>query len=81
MNCYGAQASLKHYSFPCPFRMDKPPYSYVALISMAISSSPEQKMTLSQIYNYIDANFDYYKMPVPKKARLAEFYPAQSQPQ
>ncbi|XP_072231683.1 forkhead box protein I3-A [Leuresthes tenuis] len=38
----------------------RPPYSYSALIAMAIQSSPEQRMTLSQIYQYVSANFPFY---------------------
>uniref|UniRef100_A0A7E4VYA3 Fork-head domain-containing protein n=1 Tax=Panagrellus redivivus TaxID=6233 RepID=A0A7E4VYA3_PANRE len=46
---------------------EKPPYSYVALIAMAINSASDRKMTLSQIYQYIDARFPYYRNADPKR--------------
>ena len=48
----------------------KPPYSYVALISMAITSSPRRKMTLSEINKFIADNFPYY-VTCPLKWRNA----------
>ncbi|XP_075739623.1 uncharacterized protein LOC142785096 isoform X2 [Rhipicephalus microplus] len=39
----------------------KPPYSYSTLISFAINSSPTKKMTLSDIYTWICANFPFYR--------------------
>lgn len=41
-------------------RLVRPPYSYSALIAMAIQSVPEQRMTLSQIYQYVANNFPFY---------------------
>ncbi|KAH9491906.1 hypothetical protein Btru_029036 [Bulinus truncatus] len=39
----------------------KPPYSYIALITMAIESSPSGMMTLNEIYGYIMDKFPYFK--------------------
>ncbi|TRY65532.1 hypothetical protein DNTS_001171 [Danionella cerebrum] len=38
----------------------KPPHSYAALISMAISSAPEMQRSLNDIYTWISDTFPYY---------------------
>lgn len=38
----------------------RPPYSYSALIAMAIHRAPQQRLTLRQIYQYVADNFPFY---------------------
>jgi len=58
----GADFSWLSLSNPAEiYKMVRPPYSYSALIAMAIHNSPEKKLTLSQIYQYVAENFPFYK--------------------
>uniref|UniRef100_A0A8C5RSS0 Forkhead box I2 n=1 Tax=Laticauda laticaudata TaxID=8630 RepID=A0A8C5RSS0_LATLA len=43
------------------FKLVRPPYSYSALIAMAIQSAPAKRLTLSQIYQYVAGHFPFYK--------------------
>ena len=40
--------------------LHKPPYSYIALIAMAIKNAPDNKITLKSIYQFIVDRFPYY---------------------
>nr|XP_013221349.1 LOW QUALITY PROTEIN: forkhead box protein I3-like [Ictidomys tridecemlineatus] len=42
-------------------KMVRPPYSYSALIAMAIQSAPDRKLTLSHIYQFVADSFLFYQ--------------------
>ncbi|TGZ69242.1 hypothetical protein CRM22_003835 [Opisthorchis felineus] len=42
-------------------RSEKPPFSYIALIAMAIQASPTKRCTLSEIYQYLHTQFAFFR--------------------
>ncbi len=42
-------------------RQEKPPFSYIALIVMAIQSVPQKKLTLNEIYQYLQQKFLFFR--------------------
>lgn len=41
--------------------MERPPYSYMALIQFAINSHRSKRMTLKEIYTWIEDRFPYFR--------------------
>lgn len=42
-------------------RQEKPPFSYIALIVMAIQHSPSKRLTLSEIYSFLQQRFQFFR--------------------
>ena len=60
------QAFRDHNSSPKEDdRLVKPPYSYIALITMAVLNAPSKKLTLSEICDFIIERFPYYRERFP----------------
>ncbi|CAM4669757.1 unnamed protein product [Leuciscus chuanchicus] len=59
----GSDGSISWFSLPSQedlMKLVRPPYSYSALIAMAIHGAPSRRLTLSQIYQYVADNFPFY---------------------
>ncbi|XP_039891476.1 forkhead box protein M1-like isoform X3 [Simochromis diagramma] len=57
------QAHNTHTSAEAPQQAisERPPYSYMAMIQFAINSRKNRRMTLNEIYMWIENNFPYYR--------------------
>ncbi|TKR95720.1 hypothetical protein L596_009850 [Steinernema carpocapsae] len=57
-----------HFTLPIHFDaspLPKPQHSYIGLIAMAILSTPDQKMVLSEIYQWIVDQYPYFQRRGP----------------
>ncbi|XP_061085044.1 forkhead box protein M1-like isoform X1 [Conger conger] len=66
----GRRASNKENQEPCAQRLQlsqhldgaqRPPYSYMAMIQFAVNSKPDRRMTLKEIYTWIEDHFPYFR--------------------
>ena len=49
----------------------RPPFSYAALIALAINSHPQKMLTLNSIYRWIEDNFPFFRMPAARAWKVS----------
>ncbi|VDK32471.1 unnamed protein product [Taenia asiatica] len=57
----GGDPKASHKESNSGRRSEKPPYSYIALIAMAIRASPNKRCTLSEIYQYLHSKYPFFR--------------------
>ncbi|VDO34945.1 unnamed protein product [Onchocerca flexuosa] len=55
-------------------RQEKPPYSYIALIAMAIHAKPDRKATLTEIYTFLQREYNGWKNSIRHNLSLNECF-------
>ena len=61
-NFHANRPSAFYESTEMTMNSRRPNVSYAELITMAIESSPEQMLTLKEIYHWISSNYPYFEM-------------------
>lgn len=62
LSCLASLHSWPNLIANCYRLILRPPYSYSALIAMALQQSPNRKLTLNAIYQFVSQRFPFYRL-------------------